>query len=101
MLFLLFVTLAWVTRVSEINCAKRRMALTPSRLRLGLCRASCVLVYGDKGCKLFGDFDLLGIMFGRFLPDLVLLLRVTKCLLCLTGKSVVKQSEKLAVVECL
>ncbi len=63
MLFLLFVTLAWVTRVSEINCAKRRMALTPSRLRLGLCRATGVLVCGDKECRLFSELDLLGIRF--------------------------------------
>ena len=45
-LLLLLVTVAWVTRVSDINRVKRRIALAPSRLRLGLCRASNVLVFG-------------------------------------------------------
>ena len=100
-LFLLLVTVAWVACVIDISRAKRRMALAPSLLRLGLCRTSGLLVCGGKGCKLFGDLDLLGIRFGCFLPDLVLLLRVTKCFLCLTGKSGVGQSGKLAVVGCL
>ena len=97
-LLLLLVKIAWVKCVSEINRAKRRMALAPSRLRLGFRRASNVLVCGDKDCKLLGEMDRLGIRFGRFLPDLILLLRVTKCLLCLMSKSVVGQSGKLEVV---
>ena len=52
-LLLLLVTAAWVTCVSEINRAKRRIALAPSLLRLGLCRASDVLVCGGTSCKLF------------------------------------------------
>ena len=96
-LILLFVTAAWVTCVSEINRAKRRIALAPSLLRLGVCRASDALVCGGKSCKLFGALGLLVIWFGCLLPDLVLFLRVTKCLLCLTGEGVVGQSEKLAV----
>ena len=40
----------------------------------------------------------MGIEFGCFfLPDLVLLFRVTKCLLCLARKSVVGSPGKLAV----
>ena len=51
-LLLLLVTIAWVACVSEINRAKRRIALVPSRLRLGLCRASDVLVCGVPSCLL-------------------------------------------------
>ena len=100
-LLLLLVTLAWVTCVSEINHTKRRIALAPSRLRLGLFRASDVLVCGGKSFKLFGALGLLVIWFGCFLPDLVMFLRVTKCLLYLTGEGFVGQSGKLAVVGCL
>ncbi len=96
-LFLSLVTAAWIVCVSSIKRAKRRMALAPSLLRLGVCRASDVLVCGDKGCMWFVDFSL-GVEFGCFfLPDLVLLFRVTKCLLCLAGKSVVESPGKLVV----
>ncbi len=50
-LLLLLVTVAWVVCVSYIKRAKWRRALAPSLLRLGLCRASGVLVCGDKVCK--------------------------------------------------
>ena len=100
-LLLLLVTSAWVVCVSFIRRAKRRMALAPSLLRLGLCRASDVLVCGDGVCRLFVDLSLLGLGFESFLPDLVLLFRVTKCLLCLAGKSVVGSPGKLAIVVCL
>jgi hypothetical protein len=97
-LLLLLVRVSWPKSISDIKRAKRRMALASSRLRLGFRRASGVLVGGDKDCKLLIELNKLGIMFGRFLPDLVLLLRVTKCLLCLTGKCVVGRSGKLGVV---
>ena len=38
-LLLLLVTVVWVVCVSDSKRAKRRMALAPSLLRLGLCRA--------------------------------------------------------------
>ncbi len=100
-LLLLLVTASWVTYVSEINRAKRRIDFAPSLLRLGLCRALDVLVCAGKSCKLFGALGLLVIWFGCPLSDSVLFLRVTKCLLCLTGEGVVGQSGKLAVVGCL
>ena len=46
MLLLLLVTVVWIVCVSDIKRAKQRMALAPSRLRLGLCRASGVLGCG-------------------------------------------------------
>jgi hypothetical protein len=51
-LLLLLVIVAWVTCVSEIIRAKRMIALAPSRLRLGLCRASDALVCGVPSCLL-------------------------------------------------
>ncbi len=96
-LLLLLVRVAWPRCISDINRAKRRMALAPSRLRLGVRRASGLLVGGDKDCELLIELNRLGIRFGRFLPDLVVLLCVTKCLLSLTGKCVVRRSGKLWV----
>ena len=45
-LLLLLVSVVWIVCVSGIKRAKRRMDLAPSRLRLGLCRASGVLGCG-------------------------------------------------------
>ncbi len=97
MLLLLLVRVDWPKCISDINRVKRRMALAPSPLRLGFRRASGVLVGGYNDCDLLIKLNRLGIMFGRFLPNLVLLSRVTKCLLCLTGKCVVMRSGKLEV----
>ncbi len=53
------------------------MVLAPSRLRLGFRRISGVLDTGNRDCELLIELVRLGVMFCRFLPDLVLLLRVT------------------------
>ncbi len=76
-LLLLLVRVDWAKCISDIERAKRRMALAPSRLRLGFRRISGVLDGGDEDCKMLFKLNRLGLMFWRFLPDLVPLLRVT------------------------
>ncbi len=76
-LLLLLLRVDWPKCISDIKLAKRRMVLAPSRLRLGFRRISGVLDGGAEDCKLLFKLNKLGILFWRFLPDLVLLLRVT------------------------
>ncbi len=76
-LLLSLVSVDWPKCISDIRRAKRRMVLAPSRLRLGFRRISGVLDGGDKDCGLLIELVKLGVMFCRFHPDLVLLLRVT------------------------
>ncbi len=75
-LLLLLLMVDWPKCISDIKLAKRRMVLAPSRSRLGFRRFSGVLDVGDEDCELLFKLSRLAIMFWRFLPDLVLLLRV-------------------------
>ena len=76
MLLLLLLRVNWPKYISDIKLDKRRMVLAPSRLRLGFRRISGVLDGGDEDCELIFKLIRLGILFWRFLPDLVLLLRM-------------------------
>ncbi len=76
-LLLLLVKVDWSKCISDIKRAKRRMVLAPSRSRFGFRRISGVLYGGNKDSELLIELARLGVMFCRFLPDLVLLFRVT------------------------
>ena len=80
-LILSLVSVYWPKYISDIRRAKQRMVLAPSLFRLGFRRISGVLDGGDKDCGLLIELVRLDVMFCRFLSDLVLLLRVTYCLL--------------------